>query len=184
MKHLALALGIALAGAASASAAVGRSLGNGYQAEQALGAGLSAGGGLESLSDSGFKAQQLLQGLDTGGDKSAVDARAAQAAQEAGKAAGLRGTRGGLHVNEPPAPGKGILPDPNGAGDKPQEQPQPQKRDWMKIITKWLPIGMFYWASVNAILNPMGAAAMGIRGIAIYALIGTAMMLYNEIKKK
>ncbi|MEK9145380.1 MAG: hypothetical protein AAB339_07210 [Elusimicrobiota bacterium] len=180
MKHLALGAVFALASSASASAAVGKSLGGGYQAEQALGAGLSGGGGLESLSQSGFDAQQLLQGLDTGGDKSAVDARAAQAAQEADKAA-LR-TRG-LVVNEPPAPGKGILPDPNRAGDQPPQE-APKKRDWMKIITKWLPIGMFYWASINAILNPLGAAALGIQGIAVYALIGTAMMLYKEIKNK
>ena len=180
MKNLALTLCIALASAASASAAVGRSLGNGYQAEQALGAGLSGGGSLENLSASGFNGQELLQGLDTGGDKSAVDARAAQSAREADKAAAQ--TRG-LHVNEPPAPGKGILPDPNGAaGDNPQEAPK--KRDWMKIVTKWLPIGMFYWASINAIINPMGAAAMGIQGVAVFALIGTAMMLYKELKNK
>lgn len=69
-----------------------------------------------------------------------------------------------------------VPPDPQDPGKK--------KRDWGKILEKWLPIVLFYLVGVQTILSPLGVVQGAAQGIAMAALIGTATQLYRELRPK
>ena len=150
----------------------------GLEARDVLGASMAAGQTPEAMKGEGFHAQQLMQGLGFQG-RPAVDAR-----QRGFKTAPLTGPSGlgqGLKTSEPPMPPI----DPGANPTQGQDQPPPAaKRDWAKIIQTWLPIAIFYVVSVQTIMNPVGMAAYGLRGVAVFALIGTVQQLIKAWKSK
>lgn len=171
----AAALGLLLLLGRTAAAAVQPgAMGDGLEAQRLLGAGLDTGSPLEKLHASGAKAELAFQGARAGHDERAV------AAGEAGFESLRRALPGAdpktpaLHVSEPPAPGR-----PGG-----QDPPPKPKRDWLKLVQKWLPVAMVLAASVQMILNPVGTATFWVRNLALIAGIGTIRQLIREIRGK
>ncbi len=171
---LAVALG-ALAGVPAASAAT--RLADGMEARLVLDSGLDPRSEPEAVHGSAARAEELLKG-SRGASRPAVDLRGGRLGSDSADL-GQEPTRPGpsSKLEEPPAP----------AAENPPasaEPPGKKKRDWGKIIMKWLPIAMFYYASASAIMNPMGTAGQFARGMAFTALLGTAWMLYREARPK
>lgn len=176
---LAFAVRFGLGAAWAQAEASPRPLRHGLAANIVLGQGLGPRQSLESGHSAGFKAQQIMQGLACGGGP-VVDVRGA-GGEDPPPTTASSDKAEGLRTSEPPAPDVGLP----GMGDGEEEDRKEGWRDrLLKGIQKWLPIAMFYYGSVTAILNPMGAAAGAARGMAGIALIGTAILLYKTIRNK
>lgn len=145
--------------------------GDGLQAQHWLGGGLQANVSLEEAHASGAKAELALQGARKATDGEAVQAGSGSAKKGAGQA----GRAPSLKVNEPPTPGK--------PGEQTPPPPKP-KKDWMKVIMKWLPIAIGLYASVQMIMNPVGSATFWVRSFAVIAAMGTGKQLLKEIRGK
>lgn len=147
-------------------------MGDGLEAKRLLGE-LGNHSSSEEAHAAAAKAQLAFQGTRAGHDEDAVKAggsRFERLRQEPG--AGPGGTPS-LHVSEPPPPG--------GAKDPPPGKP---KRDWGKLIMKWLPVAIALFASVQMIVNPVGTATFWVRNLALIAGLGTVQQLIKEIRKK
>jgi len=160
----------------AAHAAVPNSMHHGLAAKDVLSVeALAPAGTTEGMYHSGFKAQQIMQGLKTG-DRPAVRAeRAAESEKSVPPVDAVTEKAKGLKTSDVPLPGRT------------DGEPPAQKGKWDKVLKfamKWIPIAMVVYGSVNMIINPIGAASGALRMVAVIAAVGTAMMLYKAIKKK
>lgn len=175
MSRLLAGLLAALGLAASASAAGLQpgAMGDGLEAKRLLGEALGTHASSEEAHAAAAKAQLAFQGARAGHDEDAV--KAGEAGFERLRQEPGTGPGGGpsLHVSEPPPPGA--------AKDPPPGKP---KRDWGKLVMKWLPVAIALFASVQMIVNPIGTATFWVRGLALTAGLGTVRQLIKEIRKK
>ncbi|MFH2203416.1 MAG: hypothetical protein ABIJ96_09900 [Elusimicrobiota bacterium] len=159
----------------AAQAAVPNSLHHGLAAKEVLSIeALAPAGTAEGMYHSGFKAQQIMQGLQTG-DRPAVRAERAAESEQGVPPAEIAQKVKGLKTGDVPLPGRAD-------GKPPAEKGKLDKV--LKFVQKWLPIAMLVYGSVNMIINPIGAASGALRMAAVIAAVGTAMLLYKTIKKK
>lgn len=174
MRGLAAACLLLIAAASLGAAEEKGFLSDGVRAEAALGQGLRPEASLDDAYAGGVSAERFLQGATDRSEAVLGDGPSAGA----GNGSAGPPPRAGFKARETPPPAIGApLGPPEGNGVK-------KKRDWKKLVTTWLPIGIFYYSSVSAILNPLGAAAGFARGMAGMALLGTVLLLYREAKRK